>query len=535
MQGQIIKGRYKIDTVIGRGGMAYVYKAFDAVLQRPVAVKILHNQFTTNAHFIERFRREAYSAASLIHPNITTIYDTGNTETSYYIVMEFVKGKTLKQIIDERAPLTVHEAVHIVKQVTEALAIAHSRRIIHRDIKPQNILISEDGMVKVTDFGIARALMMPGLTQTGKVLGTARYLSPEQARGLQADHRSDMYSLGVILFEMVTGQALFEGSSSVEVAGKHISETPPHPCSINPHIPFTLEVIIERLLRKDPDERYQDINKLLDDLSYWDSPEKLDLMATMPPQSRSEKIRERKRRVIEITPEWGEEPIPLTRRERHDLERSNRRSEQSKRRGARKKKLTPFAKTLIAVSVIGCIGFGLRALENVAIEPEDMIKQDVSAVAVVPTTAVQGEKLGVLNPVEVTDYDPNGNGDENPSQLANIFDGNPTTAWSTESYKSASFNNQKGGTGVYIDYGAIVSLKELDIRSSGHWAGEIKGSNDILAWDTIKQFDNAESNMKLTIKAKNYRYYLIWINQLAKTGGTYRCKIYEVQAIGSLD
>jgi len=490
MQGRVIKERYRIDKAIGRGGMAMVYKAFDMVLFRPVAIKILHARFAHNAHFIERFKREAHSAASLVHRNITTIYDTGHADGVYFIVMEFVNGKTLKQIIDERGPLSITEAVDVARQVVEALDHANSRGIIHRDIKPQNILITEDKIVKVTDFGIARALAMPGLTQTGKILGTARYISPEQARGQQADQRSDIYALGVILYEMVTGRAPFEGSSSVEVAGKHITETPVRAREINPNVPAALEIIIDKLLKKDPADRYQKVSTLLSDLAFWDSQEKRDLLLSNLPK----------------------------------------RAELRRKKTPGRRRLTLFAKMLITLSLISTVVLGFYLTGN---ESEEVIGKNSDEAVV--ESRVEKERVGVIAPLEAVDYDPGGNGDENPDQVGRIFDEDESSAWSTEGYRTPTFGGLKEGVGVYIDYGENTELQEMVIISSGGWGGAIKGSDDVLNWATLKEIKNADKKLSVRIDKGAYRYYLIWITDLPRDGSSgYRCKIYEVKAHGKV-
>lgn len=266
MVGKTLAGRYELLEMIGEGGMARVYRGRDHLLRRTVAVKILKDQMTGDADFVRRFRREAQAAAGLSHPNIVNIYDVGERGNTYFMVMEYVDGKNLKQHIREKGRLTAYEAVSITRQIAEALAQAHAAGVVHRDIKPQNIIFSRDGQVKVADFGIAIAADGTTITCGDDIVGSVHYFSPEQARGNVVGKQSDLYSLGIILYEMVTGQVPFTGDSPVSIAMKHVEEPVPSPRKLAEDIPEALERVILKAVQKDPSRRYTDAPELLDDL-----------------------------------------------------------------------------------------------------------------------------------------------------------------------------------------------------------------------------------------------------------------------------
>ena len=267
LEGKILGNRYEIIEKVGNGGMATVYKATDLVLKRYVAVKILRDEFTTDEEFIKRFETEAQSAARLVHANIVSIFDVGVDNGIYYIVMELIQGKTLKEIIvEERGPLPWKWSVNVAIQIASALEMAHKNNIIHRDIKPHNIIITEDGVAKVTDFGIAKAVSNSTITAFGTTIGSVHYFSPEHARGGYTDAKSDIYSLGVVMYEMVTGKVPFDADTPVSVALKHMQEDPVPPIELNPHLPEAVNKIILKALKKDPMLRYQTATELLQDL-----------------------------------------------------------------------------------------------------------------------------------------------------------------------------------------------------------------------------------------------------------------------------
>lgn len=265
--GKTIANRYEIISKTGVGGMATVYKAKDTVLNRNVAVKVLKEEFITDEEFVKRFNSEAQAAASLSHPNIVSIYDVGNEDNIYYIVMELVRGKTLKQIITEEGALPWKWSVNIAMQIASALETAHKNNIVHRDIKPHNIIITEDGVAKVTDFGIAKAVSNSTITAFGTTIGSVHYFSPEQAKGGYTDAKSDIYSLGVVMYEMLTGKVPFDSDTSVSVALKHMQETPVAPMDLNENIPQAVNDIILKAMQKEPMARYQSATAMLNDLA----------------------------------------------------------------------------------------------------------------------------------------------------------------------------------------------------------------------------------------------------------------------------
>ncbi|SRR6266571_263441 len=268
MLDQTLSGRYRVEQLLGSGGMAQVYRGTDTVLSRPVAIKVLSSDYAGDPAFVERFRREAQAAARLNHPTVVSVFDTGSDDGVHYIVMEFVSGQTLAEVLATEGPLPPERAAWVTARVAEALSFAHEAGLVHRDVKPGNVMLTERGDVKVMDFGIARAAAGPGqdLTETTSILGTAAYLSPEQAEGKPVDPRSDIYSLGVVLYELLTGRAPFTGSTPVAVAYKHVTEEPTPPSAVQPGVPPAVEAIAMRALAKDPAQRYQSAERMRADL-----------------------------------------------------------------------------------------------------------------------------------------------------------------------------------------------------------------------------------------------------------------------------
>src|SRR4051794_6182514 len=263
---RIFDGRYMVRRKLGSGGMADVYLAEDQELGRRVALKLLNDRHAADDQFVERFRREAQSAAGLNHPNIVSIFDRGQAEGTYYIAMEYLEGRTLKELLVRNGPTPIPIAIDYARQILGALSFAHRNGIIHRDIKPHNIVVGSDGRLKVTDFGIARSGASQ-MTEAGSIVGTAQYLSPEQARGAPVDPRSDIYSLGIVLYEMLTGHVPFTGDTAVEIAMKPLSEVPDPPSKLRSDVPHDLDAVVMRALAKDPEQRYGSAEEMDADLA----------------------------------------------------------------------------------------------------------------------------------------------------------------------------------------------------------------------------------------------------------------------------
>ena len=266
LTGTVLSGRYRLESKLGSGGMSTVYLARDETLERWVAAKVLHREISDQPDQIERFRREARAVAQVSHPNVVAVIDAGEDGGRPYIVFEYCDGETLKQRIDRQGGLPLDEAAAYAIEVGRGLAAAHARRLVHRDVKPQNVLIDSEGRAKVTDFGIARELEQDGLTKTGRVLGTTDYVSPEQAMGQQVDARSDIYSLGILLYEMLTGEVPFKADNLVGVAMKHVNEKIPDVQKRRRDVSSALAAVVERATEKKPDKRYSDMNAMLADL-----------------------------------------------------------------------------------------------------------------------------------------------------------------------------------------------------------------------------------------------------------------------------
>src|SRR5579862_8202469 len=257
MVGELLADRYEVEELVGTGGMSSVYRAHDRLLDRKVALKVMHQQFVDDPEYVERFRREARSVASLSHPNVVTVIDRGEHAGRQYIVFEYVDGENLKQMIQRRGPAPVAMALELAIQIAQALSFAHQQGLVHRDVKPQNVLLNGDGRAKVTDFGIARSLdVQHGMTQTGTVLGTSDYIAPEQAQGQHVDEHSDVYSLGVVLYELLTSEVPFPGENFVAVAMRHINEPPPSVRDKRPDVPWRVDEAVRRAMAKDPADRF---------------------------------------------------------------------------------------------------------------------------------------------------------------------------------------------------------------------------------------------------------------------------------------
>src|SRR3954471_6270933 len=494
--GMQLSGRYRLDAQIGAGGMSTVYRAFDVNLERQVAIKLLHREMSADSDQLERFRREARAVAQLSHPHIVGVIDAGEDEGRPYIVFEYVEGETLKQRINELGRLPVDESVAYAIEIARALGCAHGHGIVHRDVKPQNVLIDEEGSAKVTDFGIARSLKDDGLTADGRVLGTTDYVSPEQALGHDVNGQSDIYSLGIVLYEMLTGEVPFHGENQISVAMKHVREDLPDIQVRRPEVSATLAAVLDRMTDKDLAHRYVDVPSLIADLE-----ETLAIEAARHGSSTGEATA-----VIRTLPARARRRLPF--RMRHSISLA-----------------AVLALAAVAVAIVLLIGDkaanhiqrGTGPGRNAAPPP--------------------GTRVVSVQRASAHAYDPLGGDGEHDDQASRVVDRDPGTVWTTESYTDGIAGANKPGVGIYVDAKPQVAAVGLQVQTprpgfratiyaapAGPVPDAVPGGWTKLASGTVNTDDK---RFKLDTGGKPYRYYLVWITKLGE--GQERAEISEIR------
>ena len=482
MIGQLLAGRYELQDVAGSGGMSSVYRARDTVLERTVAIKILHEHFSDDPEYVERFRREARALAQLNHPNIVTVIDRGEFEGRQFIVFEHVEGENLKQLIEREGQLPVDRALALMHQVARGLAFAHDHGVVHRDVKPHNVLIDEDGVAKVTDFGIARSLdPADGLTETGTLLGTSEYIAPEQASGARVDERSDQYSLAAVLYELLTGEPPYTGDNFMAVAMKHIQEPVPSVREARPDVSPRLDAIIARAMAKRPEDRFPSTEAMVAALEA----SRVGRDSTPVPVTR---------------PDGATESIPVP----GPLPPPNHRS--------RKRFPLPI--------LIGLIVVGVAALVVALIIAGGGTDSLTGNGGGGGGSGGSGDRVEL---VALSDFDPDGDDSEHPEAVAAATDGDTATYWTTETYSSFD----KAGVGIVLDAGSAVELSELTVTSdTPGFTAVIEASNrSDGGFKTVSDSQTVEAETTFGLEGGSYRYYLIWITSLSG-----RAHINEVKA-----
>jgi eukaryotic-like serine/threonine-protein kinase len=479
MIGELIGGRYEIEELVGTGGMSSVYRARDNVLERRVALKVLHEHFSADPEYVERFRREARAIARLNHPNIVTVIDRGEFGKRQFIVFEDIPGENLKEVVEREGKLPVAQALALTHQIARGLAFAHQHHVVHRDVKPQNVLLDESGTAKVTDFGIARSLD-PGeeLTQTGTLLGTSDYIAPEQASGQPVDARSDQYSLGVLLYELLTGEVPYPADSFMAVAMRHLRDPVPSVRDRRPDVPDRVDEIVARAMAKRPEDRFPSTGAMMGAIEAA-------LADTGEGAGRNE--------VTGV----------LSRVERPSAGRSAPRP--GPRRRKRRGRLAPV---LLALLVVGA---GAIALGLILAGRDGGGSGAAGSIGAVKLTAVE-------------DYDPQGDRSEHPESVAKATDGDASTFWTTETYRTFS----KPGVGLILDAGKAVSIEHLQIVSDepGFTAEILAGDNPTGGFVPFSEEQKIGRRTTLELAGgESYRYYVIWI-----TDPNRRAHVNEVRA-----
>ncbi|HWH12016.1 MAG TPA: protein kinase [Solirubrobacteraceae bacterium] len=487
--GTLLNGRYRLDEQVGIGGMARVYRGFDTVLERQVAVKTLNREVASDSDPLERFRREARAVARLSHPHIVTVIDAGEDDGTPYIVFEYIEGETLKQRIRRLGRLEIPEAMAYAIELARALGAAHEAHIVHRDVKPQNVLIDGDGRALITDFGIARTLTEEGLTADGRVLGTTDYVSPEQALGRPVTGQSDIYALGVVLYEMLTGEVPFSAENQVAVAMKHVREELPDVQQRRPEVSAGLAAVIDRATDKDVRRRYPDAAAMIADLS-----ESLAIETVRTGHTTGEATT-----VLRTLPRSARRRLPLRMRD--------------------PKRLTLTLAGLGAIGLVVVVLLAGNTHRGIGAPPNI---SPPAALSAVPLAQDAGH-----------DYNPYGT-PEHVTQVQLAVDGDPNTFWSTFTYTDPG-QLGKPGTGIYVDAAPGVAARAIVLQTQTPgfvvqiWASDnptypatpqaatAAGSLAALGWQRVESGDQVvagEQPIKLDTGGRRLRYYLVWITQL---------------------
>jgi serine/threonine-protein kinase len=545
--GDVLSGRYRVTRLLGRGGMSAVWLARDDVLDRDVAVKMLHIRRLESAEAVERFEREARTLASLAHPGIVMVIDRGDDHGRPFIVFEYVRGRDLRERIAEEGRLPLADALAITGQVADALEYAHQRGVIHRDVKPANVLLTTEGQAKLTDFGIARVLEAPDLTLAGRVLGTGDYLAPEQAAGEVIDARADVYALGVLLYHALTGEVPFHADSYIETARLHANAPIPNVREARPDLPAQIDAILQRALAKRPEDRYADCGELRDELqalaaAHTSDEEDTDEFARVP----------REPTVLvsdfQLPPLDDEEPfppeaplplpLPVTPIPIPIAQPSAFAPPARRGRGV--------WRILSVVLLLVVLGAGVAVAAYIVQANDSSDAATTTAATTGPVTQPVGTSttsttttpaVAVLRPITIavaSSYDPEGDGSERQDLAPLAIDADATTAWTTENYKS-SVNDLAGksGVGLVLDAGQAVAARRIAITTlAPGWQARIFSTKaasipaQLTGWTAISsQFTMSETSHKVTLTGPPARFFLIWITKLTGQPGDWNASI----------
>jgi eukaryotic-like serine/threonine-protein kinase len=472
--GDLIAGRYELEELVGTGGMSSVFRAYDRQLERRVAIKILHEHYAADPEYLERFRREARAVARLSHPNIVTVIDRGDDDGRQFIVFEHVEGENLKELVLRTGRLPVRRALELALGVADGLAFAHDHGLVHRDVKPQNVLLSQEGEVKVTDFGIARSLHVEhGVTQTGTVLGTGEYLAPEQASGNQVSPATDVYSLGVVLWELLAGEVPFVGENFVAVALRHVNETPPSLRERRPDVSPRLDAAVDRALAKDPARRFASMTAFAEELrACLAEPEGVGV----PPPFEDDA-------GATLITRPAPRPAPV-------------------RRGRARRR--PLAWVLLALVIAGAAFAAVFLLGGAGHHHSGPGGGGGGSGANVPLQGV-GDAYSNL-----------GHPDSHADTASSATDGSTATSWMTQTYGSQAFGGYLTGLGLVLDAGSSVTLSHVTVRTTTPgFTAEIRvGDSQGGPFTVDSSSQTVASSTTFTLQGKSGRYAVVWITEL---------------------